>query len=107
MLIAETHAAIGDRRKRAEGCDTWHAFAWHEHTPFTAIFVGECHTRLKQRGRTLGTIESRKQCGTAGAGAVEALEAEDEEEADERRAVYSLRPGLLPERTLEGWRRVA
>ena len=38
VLIAETHAAVGDRRKRAEmGWETWCAFAWHEHTIYLDI----------------------------------------------------------------------
>ena len=38
VIMAETHAALGDRRKRAEnGWETWHTFAWHEHTLYADI----------------------------------------------------------------------
>ena len=38
VIVAETHAALGDRRKRAEnGWETWHTFAWHEHTLYADI----------------------------------------------------------------------
>ena len=37
VLIAETHAAIGDRRKRAEMDWSWRTFVWHEHEVYQDI----------------------------------------------------------------------